>query len=55
MSQASRSNKPNFRPSRFADNRQRIARSAYAEEQERLRLVRLNKEIERAKQSVITI
>ena len=44
--------KSNFRPSRFADNRQRIARCADGEERERMRLVLLNKEIERAKQRV---
>jgi hypothetical protein len=55
MSKVRSSTKSNFRPSRFADNRQRIARSADAEERERMRLVLLNKMIERAKQPVIQI
>lgn len=45
----------NFRLSAVQHNRQRISHSFDAEEQERLRLVRLNKAIEQAKQPVITI
>jgi hypothetical protein len=56
MKKSARSTKANnFRLSAIQENRQRISRSFDAEEQERQRLVRLNKLIEQAKKSVIEI
>jgi hypothetical protein len=56
MRKVSRSTKAkNFRLSAIQANRQRITSSADAEEQERMRLVRLNKRIEQEQKPVIAI
>lgn len=56
MSKTSRSIKSkNFRVSAIQANRQRIGRNADADEIERQRLVRLNKQIQQAQKPVITI
>jgi len=55
MRQARSSKQKNFRLTAIHANRQRISSSADAEEQERQRLVLLNKKIEQAKQPVIQI
>jgi len=56
MSNASRSSKQkNFRQPAIQANRQRIARNADAEEQERMRLVRLNQKLAADAKPVIEI